>query len=196
MLMTHGLYGALEEATGCQQSNKEITQIVVEQFGTQSTLTGVAQGVVDRVVRIHHDKYMQVRNIVPIMMFYTRYLFCIFQDPNHAVCSRREDITLLVRNFNFQLADCSGNSTLRTFNSFTSQQPENHPRFRLPSSCATLTRTSLTSSESSVLVKANAFNRITLDEQGKVEPYVDFTQFYQLVEHAKQQGIIPQDKLY
>jgi TAK1-binding protein 1 len=60
MLMTHGLYGSLEEATGNEQVNREIAQIVVEQFATQSTLTGVAQGVVDRVVRIHHDKYMQV----------------------------------------------------------------------------------------------------------------------------------------
>ena len=60
MLMTHGLYGSLEEATGNEQVNREIAQIVVEQFATQSTLTGVAQGVVDRVGRIHHDKYMQV----------------------------------------------------------------------------------------------------------------------------------------
>ena len=58
--MTQGLYGALEEATGSEQANKEIAQIVVEQFGVQSTLTGVAQGVVDRIVRVHHDQYMQV----------------------------------------------------------------------------------------------------------------------------------------
>jgi len=58
--MTQGLYGALEEATGSEQANKEIAQIVVEQFGVQSTLTGIAQGVVDRVVRVHHDQYMQV----------------------------------------------------------------------------------------------------------------------------------------
>lgn len=59
-LMTQGLYGALEEATKTEQLNKEIAQIVVEQFNSQTTLVGVAQGVVDRVARIHHDHYMQV----------------------------------------------------------------------------------------------------------------------------------------
>ena len=60
LLTTQGLYGALEEATNSDQANKEIAQIVVEQFGSQSTLAGVAQGVVDRVVRIHHDRFMEV----------------------------------------------------------------------------------------------------------------------------------------
>ncbi len=54
------MYGALEEATNSEQANKEIAQIVVEQFGSQSTITGVAQGVVDRIARIHHDHYMEV----------------------------------------------------------------------------------------------------------------------------------------
>lgn len=58
--MTQGLYGALEEATKTEQPNKDIAQIVVEQFSSQTTLVGVAQGVVDRVTRIHHDHYMQV----------------------------------------------------------------------------------------------------------------------------------------
>lgn len=70
LLMTQGLYGALEEATRSEQANKEIAQIVVEQFGSQNTLTGVAQGVVDRVVRIHHDTFMQV-NIPPGEVFTT-----------------------------------------------------------------------------------------------------------------------------
>ena len=66
--MTQGLYGALEEATGSEQANKEIAQIVVEQFGVQSTLTGVAQGVVDRVVRVHHDQYMQVVKSIKLLL--------------------------------------------------------------------------------------------------------------------------------
>lgn len=70
LLMTQGLYGALEEATNSDQANKEIVQYVVEQFGSQSTITGVAQGVVDRIVRIHHDRYMKVSLTCFLLFFY------------------------------------------------------------------------------------------------------------------------------
>ena len=85
--MTHGLYGSLEEATRSKQTNREIAQVVVEQFGVQSTLTGVSQAVVDRIVRLHHDQYMQ--------------------DPAHVTCDQRDDVTLLLRNFNSSLAAAS-----------------------------------------------------------------------------------------
>lgn len=62
------MYGALEEATNSEQANKEIAQIVVEQFGSQSTITGVAQGVVDRIARIHHDHYMEVWKFTTLVL--------------------------------------------------------------------------------------------------------------------------------
>ena len=58
--MTNGLHCSLEEVTDREQVNKQIAQIIVEQFGMQSTLIGVAQGAIDRVARVHHDHYMQV----------------------------------------------------------------------------------------------------------------------------------------
>lgn len=61
----------------------------------QSTLTGVAQAVVDRVVRIHHDVYM--RGVM---------------DCNTPVQTGRDDITLLVRNFNFPLPNALASPTL------------------------------------------------------------------------------------
>lgn len=33
--------------------------MLLEEFSTQSTLNGVAQAVVDKVVRMHHDTYMK-----------------------------------------------------------------------------------------------------------------------------------------
>ena len=79
--MTQGLYGALEEATGSKQANKEIAQIVVEQFSSQNTLTGVAQGVIDRVARVHHDTFMQVTiSAITQFVFFFKYKFrgCYF----------------------------------------------------------------------------------------------------------------------
>lgn len=56
------------------------------QFRVQSTLTGVAQAVVDKIVRIHHDINMS-------------------HSPSATTSGKREDITLLVRNFNFPLSN-------------------------------------------------------------------------------------------
>ncbi|KAA0185235.1 hypothetical protein HAZT_HAZT009319 [Hyalella azteca] len=70
-----GLYKSYQEATGSQQVNKEIAQMVVEQT------------VVDKVVRLHHDRYLTQQNNF----------------------SGRDDITLVIRNFSFRLrGPCSG----------------------------------------------------------------------------------------
>lgn len=60
LLATQGLYGALEEAVNVEQANKEIAQIVVEQFSLQSSLAAVAQNTVDRIARIHNDRFLEV----------------------------------------------------------------------------------------------------------------------------------------
>lgn len=52
--------------------------MILEEFSTQSTLNGVAQAVVDKVVRMHHDAYMKDN-----------------ETPKR--CQKRGDITLLVR---------------------------------------------------------------------------------------------------
>lgn len=51
------------------------------QFVEQPTLTSVAQTVVDKVVRLHHDNYLTKQRNVTF----------------------RDDISLIIRNFNFQL---------------------------------------------------------------------------------------------
>lgn len=192
LLMTQGLYGALEEATKSEQANKEIAQIVVEQFGSQSTLAGVAQGVVDRIVRIHHDHYMK--------------------DPSHLMCCQHEDITLLIRNFNFQLSSpASASSTLRSYhpslNANTSDPFAMGLKFDsqievLPSSSINgtlteiFTEASITSSDSSEQMKSNQSSSMFLDDDGRIAPYVDFSSFYQAVKKAKDEGTIPENAIY
>lgn len=60
------------------------------QFRVQSTLTGVAQGVVDKIVRIHHD---------------------VFMNGTSPASQKRDDITLLVRNFNFPMPNAMNSPT-------------------------------------------------------------------------------------
>lgn len=65
------------------ETSKEMIHMAVDQFRVQSTLTGVAQSVVHKVVQYHHDTYMR--------------------EPEKMRQQSREDITLLVRNFNFPM---------------------------------------------------------------------------------------------
>ncbi|XP_011505177.1 PREDICTED: TGF-beta-activated kinase 1 and MAP3K7-binding protein 1-like isoform X2 [Ceratosolen solmsi marchali] len=93
LLMSRGVYKSLEEATGTDQVNKELALLAVEQFRVQSTLTGVAQAVVDKIVRIHHDVNMS-------------------NSQNTLTNGKRDDITLLVRNFNFPMPNALKSPTI------------------------------------------------------------------------------------
>ncbi|XP_060079626.1 TGF-beta-activated kinase 1 and MAP3K7-binding protein 1-like isoform X2 [Ylistrum balloti] len=86
ILMSDGLYQALQDAKGCDRVNVEVARMVAEEFSVQSTLNGVAQAVVDKVARIHHDTYLTIPE-------------------KKQLCQKRGDITLLVRNFNYPLAN-------------------------------------------------------------------------------------------
>lgn len=104
MIASPGLLKTLEEATGTNQVNKELALLVVEQVNTlicdstsnimiiifilffklrvQSTLTGVAQAVVDHIARIYHDTY---------------------EAQDNATGATRPNIMLMIRNFNFAM---------------------------------------------------------------------------------------------
>lgn len=83
ILMSGGLCSTLHDIFDGppSQVNKEIVQMLVEEFRSQSTLMGVAQATVNKVVQQHHDLYML---------------------DDHTT-KKREDITLLVRNINFPM---------------------------------------------------------------------------------------------
>lgn len=69
-------------------TNKEIVQLAVDEFRVQSTLSGVAQASANQVVQRHHDCYMR-----RVQQY----------DDEGVRLQERDDITLLVRNFNFPM---------------------------------------------------------------------------------------------
>ena len=73
-------------------------------------------------------------------------------------------------------------------------------RFESPSYAtrnnSTLTEASVTSSDSLEQAKPNNKNQTALDEQGRIAPYVDFSEFYQAVQKSKDDGSIPTDSVY
>ena len=83
ILMSDGLYKSVDTAMCPQSANATVASMVAHEFSEQSTLNGVAQAVVDKIVRKHHDAYLMTMD--------------------KAACQKRDDITLLVRNFNYPL---------------------------------------------------------------------------------------------
>ncbi|KAM6436052.1 TGF-beta-activated kinase 1 and MAP3K7-binding protein 1 isoform 2-T2 [Liasis olivaceus] len=88
VLMSEGLYRALEAAHGPGQANQEIAAMIATEFAKQTSLDSVAQAVVDRVKRIHCDTYAS-------------------GGERSKFCSRHEDMTVLVRNFGYPLGEMS-----------------------------------------------------------------------------------------
>ncbi|KAK6622277.1 hypothetical protein RUM44_002084 [Polyplax serrata] len=176
LLMSDGLYKSLQEATGCQDTvNKEIAQMTVEQFRIQSTLTGVAQGVVDKIVRIHHDVFMSGASATPNC--------------------KRDDITLLVRNFNYPMPNAMNSpsnpqvrfnpvvETAPTVQYEESTNDENESEMTMKDDGMSTQDTSTTDSSDSYPEGPRRNERI--------RAYVDFTEFYENFERAKMGNSLP-----
>ena len=82
--MSDGVYRSIEEAA-CREldSNAEVVRFVIEELYSQNNLNGVAQAVVDRIGRAHHDTYMN----------------------QMSKCQKRDDMTLLIRLFKEDVAN-------------------------------------------------------------------------------------------
>ncbi|KAK0082632.1 hypothetical protein PV325_010080 [Microctonus aethiopoides] len=178
LLMSRGLYKSLEEATGTDQVNKEIALMAVEQFRIQSTLTGVAQAVVDKIVRIHHDVNMSNSHNMPTN-------------------GKREDITLLVRNFNFSLPHALKSPTTSSvrFNpivqtAIASVSEEN--AYSTTSTSTAMDYFNPSSNETSTTSDIPPGQR-PLNRNIKIKPYVSFAEYFTNVEKRREEGTLPDD---
>ncbi|XP_035993248.1 TGF-beta-activated kinase 1 and MAP3K7-binding protein 1 isoform X1 [Fundulus heteroclitus] len=201
LLMSEGLINALESAHGPEQVNQEIVAMVAAELAQQSSLEAVAQSVVERVKRLHHDVFASGRQ-------------------RAAYCSRHEDMTLLIRTINYPLADAAltptqggriypvsvpysnsqstsktsvtlslvmpsqgtltnGTNTASTLEEGTPTPGSQSPTATLQST-NTQTQSSSSSSGDGSLFRQRGSQAAQPDETGRVPPYVDFSQFYRL----------------
>lgn len=143
--------------------NKELTNIVVQQFNKQSTLVGVSQSVINQISQLHHDLYMKTK-----------------MSGAEAQFNSREDMTLLIRNFSFEMPhsiEAQSNSKYSTISStITGSQ--------------TIVNTNATSSYSSTNTSVNYSSYPTVR---KTQPYVSFKEYFDNVEQARIEGKLPKD---
>ncbi|CAG9770611.1 unnamed protein product [Ceutorhynchus assimilis] len=171
LLMTAGLYKSVEESIGPEQVNRHIAQWVVEQFREQATLTGVAQAVVDKVVRLHHDWYMS-------------------NSFNHSCTPKREDITLVLRNFNYPLPNALKSPTKPTvqFNPLVIANDITNSNNSTQHTLTNLSTISKTNTTTSSEAKTESEDDIGPDQ--RIPAYVDFGDFYKNFEEAKKNGTL------
>ncbi|KAJ8001642.1 hypothetical protein DPEC_G00171590 [Dallia pectoralis] len=215
LLMSEGLIKALESAHGPEQANQEMVAMVAAELAQQGSLEAVAQSVVERVKRLHHDVYAAGRQ-------------------RAASCSRHEDMTLLIRTINYTLADgavtptqggriypvsvpysicasstsktsvtlslvmpsqggtlTNGTNTASTLDEGTPTPGQSPTATLLSSTNTQATQSSSSSSgDGGSLFRQRASQASQPDETGRVPPYVDFTQFYRLwgSDHGDVQG--------
>ncbi|XP_053275459.1 TGF-beta-activated kinase 1 and MAP3K7-binding protein 1 isoform X3 [Pleuronectes platessa] len=201
LLLSEGLINALESAHGTEQANQEIVAMVAAELALQTSLEAVAQSVVERVKRLHHDVYVSGRQ-------------------RATYCSQHEDMTLLIRTLNYPLAEgaltptqggriypvsvpysnsqstsktsvtlslvmpsqntlTNGTNTASTLEEGTPTPGSQSPTATLQST-NTQTQSSSSSSGDGSLFRQRGSQAAQPDETGRVPPYVDFTQFYSL----------------
>ncbi|XP_049627561.1 TGF-beta-activated kinase 1 and MAP3K7-binding protein 1 [Suncus etruscus] len=216
VLMSEGLYKALEAAHGPGQANQEIAAMIDTEFAKQTSLDAVAQAVVDRVRRIHGDTFAS-------------------GGERAKFCPRHEDMTLLVRNFGYPLGELSqsapspapatggrvypvsvpyssAQSTSKTSVTLSLVMPsqgqlvngtlsastldEATPTLTNQSPTLTLQSTnthtqSSSSSSDGGLFRSRPAHSLPPGEDGRVEPYVDFAEFHRLwsMDHGEQSGL-------
>ncbi|XP_001649578.2 TGF-beta-activated kinase 1 and MAP3K7-binding protein 1 [Aedes aegypti] len=182
VLMSSGLCRALHDLYPGDTSygNRNLVQMIAEEFQAQSTLAGVAQSVVHRVVQLHHDAFMQQ----------------VDEGGGKATAfSNRDDITLLIRNFDYPLPNAFNNrkisnqsNTSTSFTSPSSTITNAAPANQSPGNetdCAGLgTMVSVCSTEQT----ENDNFKKPLEP---VKSYVDFSDYYRRVAEARKLGKLP-----
>ena len=143
--------------------NKELVSIVVEQFNKQSTLVGVSQSVINQISQLHHDLYMKTK-VSGADSFFTS----------------RDDMTLLIRNFSFEMP-----------HSIESQSLESSKQSTVTSTLSGSqniadTITSYSSTNTSI-------NYSSYPTERKTKPYVSFQEYFDNVEMARKVGELPTD---
>ena len=170
VLISNGLCKTLEDATGTDHVNKDIAVLVAEAFAEQSTLNSVAQSVVDKVVRKHHDTFMS--------------------NPDRKdLCRKRKDMTLLIRNFNYPLPHSKSSTDVQSplppvFTPGPEAAVKSLHETIQSLNISTFSDYSTNQSEDEqhlFMCQQTGSKKLELDEDGRVKLCVDFTEYYNTI---------------
>lgn len=166
LLMSRGLCKTLSDIFEFDATliNKEIVQMAVEQFRVQTNLMNVSQSVVNKILLQHHDTFMSRVDEEKSLRF-----------------SLREDITLIIRNFNYPLPNAPQKKG----------SVHSHSRSASDTTDTIVSENFYTGSTTNSLSENHMENGRYMSLKTKTKPYVDFEDYYRRVEDAKLNGTLP-----
>lgn len=153
LLLSSGLCKVLTQlfSEDLNVANKEIVSLVVQQLNRQSTLVGVAQSVVNHISQLHHDLFMKTK-----------------ASSGQQAFTSRDDMTLIIRNFSYEMPNSIENSKASTMSSTYDTNNSSYSSTN-------------TSSKTCPYDKSNM----------KTKPYVSFSEYFENVEKARKEGKLP-----
>jgi len=112
------------------------------------------------------------------------------------ITSKRDDITLLVRNFNFPLSHALKSPTGQSvrFNPVVQTAPISIPDEDLSSTSTGITDENFDTSTTETSTTSDMYPpgaRIT-ERNARIKPYVDFSEYYENVEKRRKEGTLPE----
>lgn len=110
--------------------------------------------------------------------------------------SKRDDITLLVRNFNFPLSHVLKSPTGQSvrFNPVVQTAPISIPDENFSSTSTAITDENFDTSTTETSTTSDMYPpgaRIT-ERNDRIKPYVDFSEYYENVEKRRKEGTLPE----
>ncbi|XP_012675432.1 TGF-beta-activated kinase 1 and MAP3K7-binding protein 1 isoform X2 [Clupea harengus] len=201
LLMSEGLIKALESAHGPEQANQEMVAMVAAELAQQSTLEAAAQSVVERVKRLHHDAFVSGRQRashcsrhedMTLLVRLINYplpdgtltptqggrIYPVSVPYSSSQNTSKTSVTLSLVMPSQGGTLTNGTNTASTLDGGT-PTPGQSPTATLQST-NTQTQSSSSSSGDGSLFRQRGSQAAQPDETGRVPPYVDFTEFYQL----------------
>ncbi|KAJ8251561.1 hypothetical protein GJAV_G00222670 [Gymnothorax javanicus] len=201
LLMSEGLIKALEAAHGPEQANQEMVAIVAAELAQQSSLEAAAQAVVERVKRLHHDAFASGRQRAAHCSRHED-MTLLIRSLNYTLADSALTPTQGGRIYPVSVPYSNSLSTSKTSvtlslvmpsqgtltngtNTTTTQEegtptPSQSPTATLQSTHTHTQSSSSSSGDGGSLFRQRGSQAAQPDETGRVQPYVDFTQFYKL----------------
>lgn len=201
VLMSSGLCKILQDIHKTEQHNinRELIQLIVQQFRIKDSLTAVSQSSVEKLLSIHCANYMQ--------------------QENNAEFKSRPDATLMIRNFNYPLPNevrppQNRNNVCYLFHSISifmrfiflkmchlfqvTFNPINREHLLSTNTVSSSDQsgnndtTNSYYTNSSATTTTSSSNRSEFfDKNARISPYVDFSDFYKNIEAAQRNGTLP-----
>lgn len=206
ILMTDGVYKALQNATGDDECNSQIAEMILQEFVRHDTMNGVCQAVLQKIADCHRETFMRLgkRNVCTFredMTLLIRYFDCYTSndscysfDPSKSQLANRLKQTMYTTTRPLRLKTISNISTISDNEFLMTQQSQTTLRATAGGNSGEYDNVDRANTNDTTVVNTFNFhepfskNQYEYDADGNVIPYVDFADYDKFLENLDSDG--------